>query len=154
MTPRNKRRTKPGLVLLHGNFAHAHWWTHMAPFWAKKYTVIAPSLSAHGASGWRERYDYDVWAREVAHVAKHEGLSSRNGAVLVAHSMGAIVASRLEQKHNGPTGLLLLLLLLLLHFVVVALCCCCTLLLLLFFVVVIIIIIIIVVVVVIVVWFC
>ena len=36
---------KPGLVFLHGGFAHAHWWDFIAPFFAEDYSVVAIDLS-------------------------------------------------------------------------------------------------------------
>ena len=97
-------RKKPGLVLLHGNFAHAHWWTPIAPFWADQYVVVALSLSAHGQSGWRPQYTYRHWAAEVAGVAKHAGFSAADGCILVAHSMGVLVATAIEKYCNGANG--------------------------------------------------
>ena len=32
---------KPGLVFVHGNGAHAHWWTFLAPFFLSDYQVAA-----------------------------------------------------------------------------------------------------------------
>ena len=47
---------KPGLVFLHGNGAHADWWSFIAPFFAADYRIAALSWSGQGGSGWRERY--------------------------------------------------------------------------------------------------
>src|SRR3954447_26955423 len=45
---------KPGIVLVHGNGAHAHWWTFIAPFLLEHYRVVALDLSGMGDSGHRE----------------------------------------------------------------------------------------------------
>ena len=29
---------KPGLIFVHGNGAHAHWWTFLAPFFLDEYS--------------------------------------------------------------------------------------------------------------------
>ena len=46
---------KPGLVLLHGGAAHAHWWSFLAPQLTHQHHVVAPDLSDHGDSGQREQ---------------------------------------------------------------------------------------------------
>ena len=44
-----ERETLPGLVLVNGNGAHAHWWRFIAPFFLKEYRVAALDLSGMGA---------------------------------------------------------------------------------------------------------
>ena len=46
---------KPGLLFLHGNSAHADWWSFIAPFFAADWRVTSMSLAGMGASDWRER---------------------------------------------------------------------------------------------------
>src|SRR3990172_10200242 len=41
---------KPGIVLVHGGAAHAHWWSFLAPQLTGSYHVVAPDLSGHGDS--------------------------------------------------------------------------------------------------------
>ena len=79
----------PGLVLVHGGAAHAHWWTHLAPFFTPSFHVVALDLSGHGDSGRRERYDAEVWAAEVLGVAEDAGIDGP--PVVVGHSMGGFV---------------------------------------------------------------
>ncbi len=79
----------PGLVLVHGGAAHAHWWSHLAPFFTSGYRVVALDLSGHGDSGRRDEYDSELWAREVLAVADDAGLAGR--PVVVGHSMGGFV---------------------------------------------------------------
>ena len=50
------RAGRPGIVLVHGGAAHAHWWDHVAPLLAQEYCVVALDLSGHGDSGRRDRY--------------------------------------------------------------------------------------------------
>ncbi|MBU2135353.1 MAG: hypothetical protein KKA45_04045, partial [Alphaproteobacteria bacterium] len=47
---------KPGLLLVHGNSAHADWWSFIAPYLAEDYRVASMSLAGMGASDWRETY--------------------------------------------------------------------------------------------------
>lgn len=80
---------KPGLVLVHGGAAHAHWWSFLAPLLASDYRVLALDLSGHGDSGRREAYPRETWAKEVMAVAAHAGLE--RPPILVGHSMGGFV---------------------------------------------------------------
>lgn len=81
---------RPGIVLVHGGAAHAHWWDHVAPMLAQEYCVVALDLSGHGDSGRRERYPTELWAREVVEVAEHAGIEGP--PIVVGHSMGGWVA--------------------------------------------------------------
>jgi pimeloyl-ACP methyl ester carboxylesterase len=80
---------RPGLVLLHGGAAHAHWWSFLAPLLARQYHVVAPDLSGHGESGRREEYPREVWARELMAVIEHAGFPGP--PVVVGHSLGGLV---------------------------------------------------------------
>lgn len=81
----------PGLVLVHGGAAHAHWWSAVAPLIsAGVRRVVALDLSGNGDSGWRERYTLGVWASEVLAVADHAGVGGK--PILVGHSLGGVVA--------------------------------------------------------------
>ncbi len=80
---------KPGIVLVHGGAAHAHWWSFIAPLLSSQYHVVALDLSGHGDSGRRPEYRREVWAEEVMAVARHAGIVG--APLLVGHSMGGIV---------------------------------------------------------------
>ena len=80
---------QPGLVLVHGGGAHAHWWCHLAPLLRQGFRVLALDLSGHGDSGRREQYPLDVWADEIVAVARHGGIAGK--PVVVGHSMGGFV---------------------------------------------------------------
>lgn len=82
-------REKPGIVLVHGGAAHAHWWSFIAPLLTSQYHVVALDLSGHGDSGRRGDYKREVWAEEVMAVARHAGIVG--APLLVGHSMGGIV---------------------------------------------------------------
>lgn len=80
---------KPGLLLVHGNSAHADWWSFMAPYLAKDYRVAAFSLAGMGDSGWRERYDFDDYDRDMEAVARAAGLhEGGRKPVYIGHSFG------------------------------------------------------------------
>lgn len=80
----------PGIVLVHGGAAHAHWWDHVAPLLAGDCCVIALDLSGHGDSGRRDHYPTQTWAREIVAVAQDGGIDGP--PVVIAHSMGGWVA--------------------------------------------------------------
>lgn len=80
------------LILVHGGSAHSGWWDHVAPLLGPR-RVLAPDLSGHGDSGWRDgpdEYGVPRWGGEVAALARAEGLER---PVLVGHSMGGSVAT-------------------------------------------------------------
>jgi pimeloyl-ACP methyl ester carboxylesterase len=81
-------RGKPGLMLLHGNGAHADWWRFIAPFLAATHRVVAPSWSGMGGSGHRRRYTIEGFMAEMAAVATAGGLAEAGKWSVVGHSFG------------------------------------------------------------------
>jgi pimeloyl-ACP methyl ester carboxylesterase len=86
-------RAAPGLLLVHGNAAHAHWWDFIAPFLARDYNVAAMDLSGMGDSDWRSSgYAMDLFAREQIAVCEDAGMFKLDEPpVIVAHSFGGFV---------------------------------------------------------------
>ncbi|GGM89730.1 alpha/beta fold hydrolase [Dactylosporangium sucinum] len=83
----------PGVVLVHGGAAHAHWWDHIGPLLVEgRRRVVAVDLSGHGDSGRRERYELDIWAEEVLAAAASGGIEGP--PVVIGHSMGGFVTLR------------------------------------------------------------
>lgn len=80
---------RPGLVFVHGNGAHAHWWAFLAPFFLEHYRVAALDLSGAGDSGRRDRYTPEQFAAEVAAVAEHAGFG--DDTIVVGHSFGGYI---------------------------------------------------------------
>jgi pimeloyl-ACP methyl ester carboxylesterase len=81
---------KPGLVFLHGDGAHADWWSFVAPFFAQDWRCVAISWSGMGASGRRTTYSLESYAEEVLAAVR---FASFNAApVVVAHSLGGYPA--------------------------------------------------------------
>jgi len=80
----------PGLVLVHGGAAHAHWWSFLAPLLIQQYSVVAIDLSGHGDSGRRDLYPRRTWAEEVMAVSRASGFVGP--PILVGHSMGGLVS--------------------------------------------------------------
>ena len=104
-------RGRPGLLLLHGNGAHADWWSFVAPFLSGSHRVAAVSWSGMGRSGWREVYDYPTFLKEAVACAEAAGLfEADERPIIVAHSFGGGVATyiaaqagdRFEAAVSGP----------------------------------------------------
>jgi pimeloyl-ACP methyl ester carboxylesterase len=82
----------PGLLLVHGNAAHAYWWSFIAPFLARDYNVAAMDLSGMGDSQWRPSYSMDLFVREQLAVIEDAGMfKSSEPPIIVAHSFGGFV---------------------------------------------------------------
>jgi pimeloyl-ACP methyl ester carboxylesterase len=80
---------KPGLLFVHGNSAHADWWSFIAPFFAENYRVASMSLAGMGASDWRERYSFTDFADDAEAVARAAGLyEGGQKPIYIGHSFG------------------------------------------------------------------
>ena len=94
-------RGKPGLLFLHGNGAHADWWSFIAPFFAEEFRCAAISWSGMGRSGWRERYSIEGFGAEALACAEAAGLfEPREKPVVIAHSFGGSITSALAAAHG------------------------------------------------------
>jgi pimeloyl-ACP methyl ester carboxylesterase len=80
---------KPGLLFVHGNSAHADWWSFIAPFFAADYRVASMSLAGMGASDWRETYSFGDFAEDAEAVARAVSLyEGGQRPIYVGHSFG------------------------------------------------------------------
>lgn len=94
-------RGKPGLLFLHGNGAHADWWSFIAPFFAHDCRVAAMSWSGMGGSDWRDAYSLDQFVHEAFSVAEHTGLfDSAEKPVFIGHSFGGFPVSACAARHG------------------------------------------------------
>ncbi|MDB5455495.1 MAG: alpha/beta hydrolase fold protein [Caulobacter sp.] len=91
---------KPGLLFLHGNGAHADWWSFIAPFFAQDWRVAAISWSGMGASGWREAYTAELFAAEIF-AAVDAGRLEAGGVkpIVVGHSFGGFPTLYCAARH-------------------------------------------------------
>ena len=93
------RRGDPGLLLLHGNGAHADWYSFIAPLLKAGRRVVAPSFTGMGGSGWRTRYSVAQWADEALAVAEAGGLfESGELPTVAAHSFGGFPLMNLAAR--------------------------------------------------------
>ncbi|MEO0982491.1 MAG: alpha/beta hydrolase [Pseudomonadota bacterium] len=96
------KRGAPGLLLVHGNGAHAHWWDFIAPYFAERYNVAALTFSGMGDSDRREAYDMGTFSIEQIAVAEAAGLFEADvKPVIVAHSFGGFVTLRTGAEHGA-----------------------------------------------------
>ena len=92
---------RPGLLLLHGNGAHAGWWRMIAPFFAERYRVAALSWSGMGSSDWRPTYTLENFAAEVMAVSEAAGLfTGSRKPVAVGHSFGSFPLAETAARHG------------------------------------------------------
>jgi pimeloyl-ACP methyl ester carboxylesterase len=98
---------RPGIVLVHGGAANAHWWDHVAPWLCAGRRVVALDLSGHGDSDHRDAYTRAQWADEVMAVADAAGFAGR--PVIVGHSLGGFVTLEVAERHGGaPAGIVVI----------------------------------------------
>ncbi len=80
---------KPGLFLIHGYSAHAHWWDFIAPSFLEDYCVVAIDLSGMGDSDHRQIYSQTLYAEEIKAVCND---MNWNSADFLAHSMAGPIS--------------------------------------------------------------
>lgn len=89
---------KPGIILVHGGFAHAGWWDFIAPLLAEDYRVVTLSLSGMGGSDQRPAYSVAQHGEEALAAADHFGLfDGPQKPRMIGHSYGGFVT--LLQAH-------------------------------------------------------
>ena len=94
-------RARPGILLVHGNAAHARWWSFIAPFLARDYNVAAMDLSGMGDSDWRADYSMEVFSREQLAVCEDAGMFAAGGKpMIIAHSFGGFVTMLTGGRHG------------------------------------------------------
>ena len=94
---------KPGLMLMHGNGAHAQWWSFIAPFFARDWRVVAFSWSGMGRSDHRPPggYSLDGFVEEAFAIADAEGLFDAPALpVFVGHSFGGFPLMACAARHG------------------------------------------------------
>lgn len=92
----------PSVLLVHGMFAHAHWWDFIAPRLADRWRIAALDLTGMGDSDYRYEYDADTWADELRAVADAAGLGT--DTVIVGHSFGGRIGLHTAVRHADRFG--------------------------------------------------
>jgi len=94
-------RDRPGLLLVHGNAAHAYWWSFIAPYLASEYNVAAMDLSGMGDSDWRREYSMETFVEEQLAVCEAAGMFGHGEPpIIVAHSFGGFVTMLTGALHG------------------------------------------------------
>jgi pimeloyl-ACP methyl ester carboxylesterase len=94
-------RAKPGLLLVHGNAAHAYWWSFIAPYLAQDYNVAAMDFSGMGDSQWRKSYSAELFSEEQMAVCEASGMfGNAEPPVIVAHSFGGFITMFTGAKYG------------------------------------------------------
>jgi pimeloyl-ACP methyl ester carboxylesterase len=90
------QRGDKGLLLAHGNGAHADWWSFIAPLLASEGRhVVALTWSGMGGSDWRKHYTMDGFLQELMAVAEAtEMFADGKKPVFAGHSFGGFPVLR------------------------------------------------------------
>ena len=95
------KRGDPGLLLVHGNGAHAHWWDFIAPYFSSEYNVAALTFSGMGDSDRRDQYNMETFSEELMAVCEHAGLfEGPVKPIICAHSFGGFVTLLTGANHG------------------------------------------------------
>ncbi|GAB0105597.1 3-oxoadipate enol-lactonase [Nocardia sp. JMUB6875] len=98
--------TGPGVVLVHGTFAHAEAnWAESIALLSDRYTVVAPNLAGSGATTGPDEVSVEDLADQVLAAADHAGLTTFH---LAGHSLGAVAAAALAARHPDRVNALVL----------------------------------------------
>ena len=100
------RRELPGLILIHGGGAHAHWWDFIAPFFSDSFRVMAVDLPGNGESTYLDQYSTQVLVSAVMTAADHAECAGP--WVVVGHSFGGHVALATALAAGSRVGHLVL----------------------------------------------
>ncbi len=100
-------RGRPPLLLIHGLYAHSHWWDFIAPTFMQDYDVAALDLTGMGDSDYRYSYDADTYAAEILAVCTALGFDNR--VKVAAHSFGGSMMAHAARLHPDRFGALVLL---------------------------------------------
>lgn len=94
-TPASDGAPRGVLWLLHGLSSSSNTWTRLGQEMASQgWDVYAPDLSGHGRSYRSSAYSVEKWAEEL------ETLNIPQPDLIIAHSLGAVVASLYAKEHQ------------------------------------------------------
>lgn len=98
----NEDPNRPGILFVHGNGAHAQWFSFIAPLLTHSYNVASMDLPGMGDSGWTEKNTRESFATAVGEVALAAGLGPR--PVVVGHSFGGFITHITSKLYGDRLG--------------------------------------------------
>ncbi len=98
----SREDAKGNLLLVHGGGGHAHWWSFIAPFFARDFNVAAISLSGMGDSGTRPLYNADIRVADMRGVIADA--FDMAPTFICGHSFGGYMSSRFGQLHGDEVA--------------------------------------------------
>ncbi len=93
---------RPGLLFVHGNGAHALWFSFIAPLLTQSYNVAAMDLPGMGDSDWTEQNSRESFATTIGEVALAANLGPK--PVIVGHSFGGFVTHIAAKLYGERLG--------------------------------------------------
>jgi len=90
--------SRPGIILVHGSGAHAHWWDFIAPFLLEHHHVAAIDLAGMGDSDHLEHYDIEAMASDLLAVADDAGF--HEDTVIIGHSFGGYITLKAGLQYS------------------------------------------------------
>lgn len=91
-----------GLLFVHGGGAHANWWSFIAPYFTRDFTVAAIDLSGMGDSGRRTTYTAELRAQEMRAVIADAGLGPN--PFVIGHSFGGFMTMKFGAQFGDELG--------------------------------------------------
>ena len=98
-------KSKPSVIMVHGNHAHAHWFEFIGGMLADEYHFVVISFSGMGLSDWRSRYDKSTFVEDIWGVVKELKLDN---PVVVGHSFGGMISLATAEKYSEEMSALVL----------------------------------------------
>lgn len=98
--------SKPGMLLIHGMYAHCRWWDFIAPQLLDQYHIAAMDLTGMGDSDFRYSYSAEGYAQEMVAVCDSVGFD--DDVTIVGHSFGGIMAAKAANLVSDRFGALVL----------------------------------------------
>ena len=95
-------KAKAGLIFVHGNGAHAHWWSFIAPFFLDHYRAIAIDLAGAGDSGNCQAYSPEGFAAQIMAVAQAADFGA--DTIIVGHSFGGYITLKSGLLYHQRLG--------------------------------------------------
>jgi pimeloyl-ACP methyl ester carboxylesterase len=87
-------------LLIHGSFGNAQVWFGFALAMDSRLTILAPDLCGHGSSAWANNGDYSLEAMVMDLERLLEAKAPTGDLILVGHSLGNIMATKLAARHG------------------------------------------------------